>query len=118
LRTCGLELTFQNGAKVLLGRKGNRVSSADIPFAVKKIEYFQQYTQGSGDKYRNIIYYGEDGKKDSHTLWNPLDVAVSEQMKDIPDGYEWVGYSLTLDSEGFIVCANMLLWPTGTVPHF
>jgi hypothetical protein len=48
-------------------------------------------------------------------LYNPLDLAVDKRItKDILTGYEWVGYSLTFDSEGFIVWANPLLWPTGT----
>ena len=97
----------------MLGRKGEAYLTADTPFAVKKIHYTEQGTF-MFRKWRNIRYYGEDGERDCHTLYNPLDMAVGEQTKEIPAGYEWVGYSLTLDDEGYIVWANPLLWPTGT----
>ena len=114
-RTCGLELTFQNGATVLLGRKGDETGyTASTPWPVKKIQYSRQDTDLGSGKCLDIRYRGEGGKWHEHYLFNPLDVAFGDQTKDIPAGYEWVGYSLTLDSEGFIVWANPLLWPTGT----
>ena len=60
-RTCGLELTFQNGATVLLGRTGETTQISYTQGPVKKITYDKQVTTYTG-KGRFITYYGEDRK--------------------------------------------------------
>ena len=106
---CGVEISFKNGQKILLGQKGT--TDIDTANLSKKAKYFHVLDANTDQNrtHRRVEFLDDQNSSIDHTgIFNPAFTQVVPQ-KEIDAGYELIGVSLTVDSSGSWL--NFLLWP-------
>jgi hypothetical protein len=92
-----------------LGREGNESYSTDCSRKIRRIELDAIETDSYG-KFRSLYFTDDqDETSDGIAFYNPF-FQQPLGMREIPDGFELIGVSLTMQDGKF--WPNFLLWPT------